>query len=78
MEYRKKLIDKILVGLDNGAPVLDEWKFRYNSTIKGIEAYNDKESIIEAHSFYTSDKEIINENFEKVVERLLIKLKYFK
>lgn len=78
MENKKKLINKILIGLDSGGTILDDWRFRYNNTIKGIEAYNDEVSIVEAHSFSTNGVEIINEDFEKVVERLLIKLKYFE
>lgn len=78
MENKKKLITKILIGLDSGVTIIDDWKFRYNNTIKGIEAYNDEKSIVEAHLFFTNGLEIINEDFEKVVERLLIKLKYFE
>lgn len=70
MEDRKRLINKILVRLDSGVPVLDEWKFRYNSTIKGIEAYRGKESIIESQNIFDG----INENFEIVAGRLLDKL----
>lgn len=68
MESRRYLINRILVGLDSGAIILDGWKFRYNSIIKGIEAYNNFEAVVES--------QISNENFEKVAERLLTKLGY--
>lgn len=68
MLERKRKIDKILIGVDSGASIIGEWKFRYNVTIQGIEAYNENETIIEP--------QISNESFEKVVERLLEKLGY--
>lgn len=72
METRKNLIDKVLIGLDTGINILDEWKFMYNGRIQGIEAYNGNKSVIEHQNTYRG----VNENFEKVVERLLEKLGY--
>lgn len=68
MRNHQQLINKILIELDRGTEAIEEWKFRYNSTVQGIEAYNGNKTIIEP--------QILNENFEKVAERLLEKLGY--
>lgn len=68
MLERKRAIDKILIGVDSGVSIIGEWKFRYNVSVQGIETYNGNETIIEP--------QISNESFEKVAERLLMKLGY--
>lgn len=72
MKNKKELVDKILIGIDSGIIVIDGWKFRYNNKIKGIEAYKENESIVEQQNIYKEE----SENFEKVVERLLEKLRH--
>lgn len=68
MNRKARLVNKILIELDRGTEVIENWKFRYNITVQGIEAYNGNKSIIEP--------QILNENFEKVAGRLLEKLGY--
>ncbi len=68
MLERKRTIDQILIGVDSGVSIIGEWKFRYNVSVQGIEAYNGNETVIEP--------QISNESFEKVAERLLMKLGY--
>ncbi|MGL5655924.1 MAG: hypothetical protein ACRCXY_03675 [Fusobacteriaceae bacterium] len=68
MNNRQQLINQALIELDSGLKALDEWKFSYNSVVQGIEAYSEDKSIVEIQKG--------NESFEKVAERLLIKLGY--
>lgn len=69
MSKNMELINKVLIELDRGTEAIEKWKFRYNSTIQGIEAYNGNKAIIEAQR--------ANESFEEVAERLLEKMGYW-
>lgn len=55
--------------MDTEINVLDDWTFVYNSQIQGIEAYNGKKSVVESQNICNG----INESFERVADRLLIK-----